>query len=96
MFTHKLRLFLFSSGGVLATGTFLKFFKTSDDRSSRLVLSENGKRRLLLDGYELKLVQILVRHGARTPIHTIKSIPEVIIYIFRHILIIILIKNILL
>lgn len=34
-------------------------------------------RKILLNGYELKMVQILFRHGARTPLHVIKNVDQV-------------------
>lgn len=59
----------------------IKFFKGRDKLPKRHHLLVDGhkpiSRKVLIDGYDLKLVQIMIRHGARTPIHTIKNLKEV-------------------
>ncbi|XP_052789307.1 lysophosphatidic acid phosphatase type 6-like [Mya arenaria] len=73
MFSSNFQRLMLGAGGLLATGTSVQVV----NRENGPYTLENGRRRLNLDGYELKMVQVLVRHGARTPIHTIKHVPEV-------------------
>ncbi|WAR31599.1 hypothetical protein MAR_034141 [Mya arenaria] len=72
MFSSNFQRLMLGAGGLLATGTSVQVV----NRENGPYTLENGRRRLNLDGYELKMVQVLVRHGARTPIHTIKHVPE--------------------
>ena len=58
--------------GVLAAGTVLRTRDTETESKNTQQL-----RKTVLDGYELKQVQIFVRHGARTPIHTVANIQQV-------------------
>ena len=58
--------------GVLAAGTVLRTRDTETESKNTQQL-----RTTVLDGYELKQVQIFVRHGARTPIHTVANIQQV-------------------
>ena len=58
--------------GVLAAGTVLRTRDTETESKNTQQL-----RKTVLDGYELKQVQIFVRHGARTPIHTVANVQQV-------------------
>ena len=58
--------------GVLAAGTVLRTRDTETESKNTQQL-----RTTVLDGYELKQVQIFVRHGARTPIHTVANVQQV-------------------
>lgn len=79
MFSRK--GFKISTGicGLLASGTVLKSLghETESKKKASQSRIQEHKRQILIDGYELKQVQIFVRHGARTPIHTTLNVDQV-------------------
>lgn len=66
--------------GLLASGTVLKNLDIENESKKKVRVRNSTRpytRDTVLDGYELKLVQIFVRHGARTPIHTTPNVEQV-------------------
>ena len=64
----------------LAAGIGLNLFKSNskaENDKKETTKANSEKRKVLLDGYELKQVQIIIRHGARTPIHTMNNVEQV-------------------
>lgn len=86
MFNHFVKMFKRQSfrlsvglSSCVAAGIGLNIFNKNVKAESESESQKNAKktRQLVLDGYELKQVQIMVRHGARTPIHTMNNVEEV-------------------
>lgn len=64
--------------GLLVSGSVMTALESETESKNSVKHSTlHRNRKILIDGYELKQVQILVRHGARTPIHTTQNVEEV-------------------
>ncbi|XP_053386845.1 lysophosphatidic acid phosphatase type 6-like isoform X2 [Mercenaria mercenaria] len=80
MFNRKVVGVSVGFSSCLAAGVGLNFFKKNsklDNNEKGTQKTEAEKRKILLDGYELKQVQVIIRHGARTPIHTMLNTEQV-------------------
>ncbi|KAL4216395.1 hypothetical protein ACF0H5_024121 [Mactra antiquata] len=82
----KRRMFRVSNGigGLIFASVGFKLFNRKPASDSEPIenvepakAEGSPKRHIVLDGYTLKQVQIFIRHGARTPIHTTRNVEEV-------------------
>ena len=77
----KLLRFTLGFGSFLSAGAMLKTVKcemSKNKENDQSSVSKLDKIQRDIDDMELKMVQIFIRHGARTPLHKIKNVKEVL------------------